>query len=330
MELKLKKNTLNKKLLFIVIFFIFVPLHIFCDAIQICSWNLNKHYNQEISETVSNFAKNENIDIFCLQEVRLELITTADEFYKTKNINKKDILDQIIIQLKQKTKKNWKYISSGEYALRKNFGEFNQCPIGLDNAIVYDSDKFEVKDLIKEFKLNDFINAKERYRTDKNNIIILEVKSKNNNPFVLINIHLPFATRHVDSSFGESNYTRDINVLWNIYEYELSKENLTLIAGDFNLPNSSLKLFSDHFNEDEYLLKEPTTISVKYKIFNQTYDHFILDKKYQTKIQKEPFRAAKIQGDLLLLGSEKMQEFTIKGYKNLISDHVPIIISIDP
>ena len=328
----MKKNTLNKKLLFIVIFLVFFSFHNFGDAINICSWNLNKHYNQEISETVSNFAKNDNIDIFCLQEVRLELITTPDALYKTKNLNQRDILDQIITQLKQKTKKNWKYVSSGEYAIRKNFGEFNQCPVGLDNAIVYNSDKFEITNLITDFKLNDFVNSKECYRTDKNNIIILEVKSNNNtnNPFILINIHLPFSEREVDSSYGESNFTRDINVLWNIYQYELLKENLTLIAGDFNLPNASLKLYSDHFSEDEYLLNEPTTISAKYKIFNQPYDHFILEKEFQNKIENKPSRAAKIQGNLLLLGKEKTQEFTIDSYRKLISDHVPIIISIDP
>lgn len=276
---------------------------------------------------MEKFIQNEEVDIICLQEVYLELIKTDSPYFKQKNIAKYDLLDYLVMELQQKTKHDWKYISTANTAIRADIDEFSKCTTGLDNAIVYRSDLFKIKDGLSELKLDNFLSAKEKFKMDKNNIQIVEFTSlANNGSFILINTHLPFNKRPVKTG---TNFTRDIKALWNIYEYESWKEKIILVAGDFNLPNSELSKYTNDIYSKIYLVNEPTTISLKEKQFYNPYDHFILSESDQDNILSEPKRAAKVDGEYICIGTKKAQQYDFKYFKQFISDHVPIIITIN-
>lgn len=305
-----------------------VLLTAFAEELVIGSWNIrgNGHFEeQEIIKFGSYFVMNKELDVIALQEVKLELLPKqgSNDIYKT--ISDDNFLERFAQTLSKQTGVVWKYVSSAEYAIRKNINEYTYCNKGLDNAVVYRADKVTVQDLYSShpFHFDNF--EKSNYKMNMNNTNILKIKSmKQSSVFYLINKHMPFKTKQK----GWGPWDRDIQVLYKIYQ-ALDSNIPIIICGDFNGTAGELgTTFGDCFVG----CRKPTSLSAG--IFKSScryaheYDHFILNTAATLLVVKEPSRYTSdpdISTGRIRYGYKST---TLAYFYEHISDHVPIFMSI--
>jgi len=298
-----------------------VLLIAFAEEIVIGSWNIQGHGRRgrfgeqdaiRVIQFASYFVRNKRIDVLALQEVNLKV-----------QIGNNNILEEFIQVLSKQTGSRWAYISSAEYALRRNSADkkYTACLHGLDNAVLYRSDKVIVEDLHSghPFYFDNF--EKSKYKMNMNHTNILKISSINGqssiqNYFYFINTHMP--------ATDKDKRERDIGVLHQIYTV-LDNNIPIILCGDFNLNHNELqKVFSDCFVE----CREGTTISPIQYVNN--YDHFILNaaaKKLEgiQKAIRYTSRVINIFTGQIHYGNKVT---TLEDFLH-ISDHVPIFMSID-
>jgi len=320
-----------KKFLFFVIIVVNTTSQSFAETVTIASWNVHKVYDEDYAlECIANFVRNEKIDILCLQEVYLDINKTTGKLFEKNNL-----IIQLISKLKSKTKKDWGYITSAEYAIREDIGDYHKCDKGLDNIIFFNKNKLIVKDNANQYLLTDFESMKQLYKSDKNNIQIVTFTDKSSrNKLNIINVHLPFNKRPISGSFYSNCFDRDFHSLYYVYHGQVMKR--TIICGDFNMPISDFNSVNCRsntgFKASDFHVNEETTLKRKEYDFSQSYDHFVYCSGFEFKIVKNPQRAASKQNNgQLRLGTSVTteQKFDFEDYRKNISDHVPIIMAID-
>ena len=298
-----------------------VLLTVFAEEIVIGSWNIqgNGHFEeQEIIQFASYFVADKHIDILALQEVKLELLITENLYATLLNNN---FLERLTKALPGG---EWKFISSAEYAIRHDSGKYGHCKVGLDNAIVYRSDKVYVEDLSANMQFNFKNFYKSNYKMNKNNTNILRFSSINSqfsdlNYFYLINTHLPAKSRKK----GWLPWMQDIKILKSLYK-SIDSNAPIVWCGDFNAEYDDPDL-KNNFSDCLIGCCKPTTVgAVEYK---NNYDHFILNSAAKSFIIQRPDRYTSDAADGRISYGYKFT--TIKYFFDHISDHVPIFMSID-
>ena len=311
------------KRLFFICGMLFILLTASAEELVIGSWNIrgNSHFEEyEVIQFGSYFVLDKHIDILALQEVKLELQKRQDT-KKYKILDKNNFLERFAQTLSKQTGGIWKYVSSAEYAIRETIGEYVNCNTGLDNAVLYRSDKVIVEDLHSGYPFH-FDNFDiSNYKMNMNHTNILKISSMKDqfldlNYFYFINTHMPAADKNKQS--------RDIDILHQIYTV-LDNNTPIILCGDFNIGYSELnKIFSDCFVE----CYESTTISaIRYV---NSYDHFILNTvaKKQEGVQKAKRYTSAITDIFTGQIHYGNKVTTLEAFLH-ISDHVPIFMSID-
>ena len=335
---------MKKNIFALFLFIVLFSIKIQCENITIASWNINKKYSTELINAVCNFVKNENVDILCLQEVKLDLIPDNFNDLYCKLDPNSSFVNNLKNELNKKTGTQWEFTTSANYAIRKDLDpnihkkyDYIKCSKSQDNAIFYRKDKFKTLDLISEVGLNNFRNAAICYKMDKNNIQIIEFTTqKSNNNLIVINVHLPYASRRVsNNNYDDGNYYRDFNRASNVYD--AFDKNISIMCGDFNFDKKDLHLKNEaaktNYAPDDIHINEPTNLNHANE-FNHTYEQFIFkNDRFKYSVIKKPQRAASKSpdGEYIIIGTNvtKGQRIPIKEYKANISDHTPIIMTID-
>lgn len=178
---------------------------------------------------------------------------------------------------------------------------------------------------------------------DKNNIQIIEFTTlRSSNKLIVINVHLVFNERSVSGNYA-NNYYRDFKRTYNVYNN--FDKNISIMCGDFNFDKKDLMNKGGDINKsingmsktnyvpNDIHINEPTTLN-KANNFNYTYDQFIFKNDgFKYSIIKKPQRAASKSpdGEYIIIGTNvtKGQRIPIEEYKANISDHTPIIMTID-
>ena len=238
---------------------------------------------------------------------------------------------------------DWGFATSSSYALMemRYVGEESYKTGGYaqNNAILYNKKKLVLNDLADEVG---FTNFDGKYLFDKNNVQLVAfrlVKGKTKSDtgatsdvkLYAINVHLPYN--------DYQHRIRDLETLESLYS-KYKHSSALVVAGDFNLNRSMLTNrnfdFVDGnkrwFSDLNYGIA--TTVSPSKKkglYFVNDYDHFIYNKK--AKVVKEMYRAF-LQEDLkgkycedFHFGKESFSSGA--DYRDAISDHVPIIMTIE-
>ena len=134
------------------------------------------------------------------------------------------------------------------------------------------------------------------------------------NRFGIVGVHLLYGKR----KNGNVELTkREIRGLANMLKYFSKKsgipENQIVVAGDFNLPASTIQNIVGH--EQKVLIEEGTTVSTsKKRIAAHDYDHFVISKNMK----------AKAFVDYEVLGGNRSVKHR-KWFRKKVSDHYPIV-----
>ncbi len=280
--------------------------------ITVCSWNIkrcpkNQNTKAEI-QAITGIVQNESIDILILQEI------AADG----------DFLDS----LQERLGSSWYYFSSRDYALRKpytdkNGQQYKSCQPGdrLDNAVFYNSAEIAARDLSSDYNLDNFASCK--YKTDKNIMQFIRFDTGNaQTKLYVVNTHLPFNDKE--------HRARDLKQAVKFCNDIEGSSHLKIIAGDFNYKNTEIEKYTSGYT---VAINEPTTLSSKKNSFASNYDHFIYNDNVSAAISSEPKRLASLNGTKISLGSYEIKDpkgksSSITYYRNNISDHVPVIMTI--
>lgn len=317
-----------------------VLLIAFAEEIVIGSWNIQGNGRtfaekeaREVIKFGQSFVRDKHIDILALQEVMLNLQIDTTAFLK-----------QFAKALSEQTGGQWAYTSSAEYALREKKwvkGEYYascNSDSGLDNAVLYRSDKLVVEDRHSgyPFYFDNFDISK--YKMSMNHTNILKISNSNSrfsdvNYFYLINTHMPYNNKE--------NRKRDIGVLRKICDklYEMDGYSPIFFYGSTNTENENINqdiqilpysivdegapiILCGDFNTDcNNLLKRQSYLTFTGYVIeccktttrgHKRYDHFILN------------NAA---NNLKLQGGHRYKPESF--FEKKISDHVPIFMSID-
>lgn len=306
----------NYKFIILILVFTIIVSPIFAkgkqfETISICSWNINTKDSDEIISTISKIAKEHKINIFLLQEVKIE------QSGKNKSLN---FLNRLKTKLNQSTQNKWDFFSSLSYAIRKNIDDYVYCAKGQDNAIFYCTDKFDATDMYKKYGLDNFLST--QYKTDKNHFQIIKFKikkSKNKNLYI-INLHLPYNNKH--------HTDRDLRTIATVFD-ELPKSEYKIMAGDFNMSTELIRKTITNAKAYKYTIgiTEETTLSNTKLKFASSYDHFIYSDNIKHIIQKQN-RLAHIKKTKIILGnSNKNLKFDFFDFRKKNSDHSPIYLS---
>lgn len=291
------------------LFFVFISIFCFAKEITLCSWNVEhapkKRGNMTEANAIITVIQNENIDIMLLQEI--------------------SIAEPFLEKITEKLGDGWTFFSTKDYALRKPYNNLEYKSAGkndrMDNAVLFNKNVITAKDLFSDYDLDNFQNCK--YKTDKNimQLIRFDIPESDQKLYV-INIHLPFN----DKPHRERDLKQAI-----AFCNDIVGTHYKIIAGDFNYWKSDIAP-----KAPEYIVgvTERTTLSQKKPSFSSSYDHFVYNSKVASSITKEPTRLAQLDGSHLLLGTYEPKDpnhktSSFEYYKENISDHTPIIMSID-
>ena len=319
-----------------IIIFIFLILIFFSNAVyaeKITLLSLNMGAKGRTAYKIADMIDESGADIVFLQEVWV-----------------KDPENAALNRMLKRLGNDWDFVTSSSYALMemRYVGEESYKTGGYaqNNAIVYNRKKLVITDLADEVGFTDFDGD---YLFDKNNVQLVEFKLNNKkSKLYAINVHLPYN--------DYQHRIRDLETLEKLYaKYKYSSA--LVIAGDFNLNRSALTVRNfDFVDGSKRWYSDPnygiaTTVSPSKKsgvFFVNDYDHFICNKK--TKVVEEMHRgfaggkndsARKTDSDgrgdsssgrgkfceELIFGKESFSSGA--DYREAISDHVPIMITIE-
>ena len=319
-----------------IITFIFLILIFFSNAVyaeKITLLSLNIGAKGRTAYKIADMIDESGADIVFLQEVWV-----------------KDPENAALNRMLKRLGDDWDFVTSSSYALMemRYVGEESYKTGGYaqNNAIVYNRKKLVLTDLADEVGFTDFDGD---YLFDKNNVQLVEFKLNNKkSKLYAINVHLPYN--------DYQHRIRDLETLEKLYA-KYKHSSALVIAGDFNLNRSALTVRNfDFVDGSKRWFSDPnygiaTTVSPSKKsgvFFVNDYDHFICNKK--TKVVEEMHRAfaggkndsarktdSDGRGDSssgrgksceeLIFGKESFSSGS--DYREAISDHVPIMITIE-
>jgi endonuclease/exonuclease/phosphatase family metal-dependent hydrolase len=324
----------------ITLFFVFLLFSgnlLYAEKINLLSFNMGA--KGRTANKIADMIAESGADIVFLQEVWVKHPENA-------------ALNRMLKRLGN----NWDFVTSSSYALMemRYVGEESYKTGGYaqNNAIVYNRKKLVLANLADEVGFSDFSGD---YLFDKNNVQLVAFKLVDGKEdrtsaydLYAINVHLPYN--------DYQHRIRDLETLEKLYAKY--KHNAALvIAGDFNLNRSALTVRNfDFVDGSKRWYSDPnygiaTTVSPSKKsgvFFVNDYDHFIYNRK--TKVVEEMHRlfaggkndsARKTdfdgRGDSssgrgkfceeLIFGNESFSSGS--DYREAISDHVPIMITIE-
>ena len=323
---------MNKKIISIALI-IFFSFTLFAAPIKIMSFNLNGHNdkhrfesNEQWSTTITAILKDSKANIILLQEISLDLEKILGDSEGRKKA-KEDNLKWLCSKLSG----NWKYETSANYMLRKDIKiddiNYAHGDRTQNNAVLYNSSKFSVKDLSSELRFNNFTNTK--YKFQKNSVQVLKfTELETKEEFIVINVHLA-------SNNKSANRKRDVDTLEKLYaSYKLKYP--VIVGGDFNTPRTDL-LHRNFDNVDGnsswYLNNKGVKTSLgknKSAIsFANDFDHFI----YNNKIKEiSVMKRININSDKDTIHDVKIRNHTFEDsteFAQLVSDHYPIIFEFE-
>lgn len=318
----------------IIAFFLSFALFLQCafSDVTLLSMNL-AHLKRQGSDgyedwksLVCSVIKESKADIVLLQEVPIELSKRTDTPV-FKMPEKDNILDDFSSELGG----SWLYFSTAAYAIRKNMeveGEsYVSCDMNQNNAVLYNSRRVLGKDLSKTLGFADFSGD---FLFDKNNVQSIEFRISGNEKsrFVVINVHLPYN--------NVSHRERDLKTLERLFAHFKNREGV-IVGGDFNTKRADLsKRNFDGVDGDDgwYFDKNfglKTTLSAKGEeiVFANDYDHFLFSRKINVK---KGLERAFVSGK-----ADKISQWNVAGksfssgaqIKKSLSDHIPVLITID-
>lgn len=227
---------------------------------------------------------------------------------------------------------DWDFVSSASYSLTETKTVGNETyktgGNGQNNAIVYDTAKVALHDLADEAGFTHFDGD---FLFDKNTVQLVRFSLRGDpqTQFVAINVHLPYTDK--------AHRSRDLRTLERLYARSKRTGGI-VIAGDFNTRRADLtarnfdfvdgteRWFSDrHFGI-------PTTLSTKDDRqirFANDYDHFVYSKHITVAAQMSrafsDSRGTTVPG--LPFGTTVYTSST--AYRAAVSDHVPIILTLE-
>lgn len=301
---------------------------LWAEELVLGSWNMQGNggsFNEkELMQFGTYFVRDKNIDILAVQEVKIPLKKLSHtKLYKTRGDN--DFLDNFAQALSKQTGSVWKFVSSSEYAIRENVGEYAYCNAGLDNAVFYRADKVVVEEIHAgyPFYFDDFHTSP--YKMNMNNTNVLKISDRfSDKSFYLINKHMPYTSK----SKGWQPWYRDLAVLQQLYN---AFENTTpkILCGDFNAAHHSFYLEDGTFLFTDCFIGccKPTTINRQFR-YSHEYDHFILNAAATELVIQEPDRYTS-DADSAGTIHYGMQSMTLEYLVKNLSDHVPIVMSFD-
>ena len=312
----------NNILTLIFVFLIILGNAVYAEKINLLSFNMGA--KGRTANKIADMIAESGADIVFLQEVWVKHPENA-------------ALKRMVGRLGN----DWAFVTSSAYALMemRYVGEeaYKTGGYAQNNAIVYNRKKLVFADLADEVGFSDFSGD---YLFDKNNVQLVAFKLVDGKEdrtsaydLYAINVHLPYN--------DYQHRIRDLETLEKLYAKY--KHNAALvIAGDFNLNRSYLTKcnfdFVDGSNRwfSDLNYGIATTVSPSKKaglFFVNDYDHFIYSKK--TKVVEEMHRA--FVGELEAGRGKFCEDFRFgkesfssgAGYREAISDHVPIMMTIE-
>ncbi len=321
----------NNIITFIFLILIFFSNVVYAEKINLLSFNMGA--KGRTANKIADMIAESGADIVFLQEVWVKHPENA-------------ALNRMVGRLGN----DWAFVTSSAYALMemRYVGEESYKTGGYaqNNAIVYNRKKLVLTDLADEVGFTDFNGD---YLFDKNNVQLVEFKLNNKkSKLYAINVHLPYN--------DYQHRIRDLDTLEKLYA-KYKHSSALVIAGDFNLNRSALTVRNfDFVDGSKRWFSDPnygiaTTVSPSKTsgvFFVNDYDHFICNKK--TKVVEEMHRAfvggkndsarktdSDGRGDSssgrgkfceeLRFGKESFSSGA--DYREAISDHVPIMMTIE-
>lgn len=320
--------TQNIKRLISITAFLICTSFCFSDSVTFMTFNIQgldffETDGENRTENVKKILIDSKADIILLQEIKLDRF-----FEKTKGDEYESELEQ---NLKNMLGYSWKLSTTskreyrGKY-LKKNGKDFEGRPSSQNNAIIYNSSKLR---LIRDF--GEIFNWDQTgtsfssciYPHHKNSFMVLEFEERSSKQtFLLINVHLPY-----------NNYlhrTEDFQTLLEIVDNlrNVWSRKFIIIGGDFNLTFEELK-YNDLQNLNYFYNLDAekeikTTVSGKDSNFLvNSYDHFFWSKELKDMIEIPVDYAVKVDEF-----QKKIYNFANTTYKDSVSDHVPLSMTI--
>jgi endonuclease/exonuclease/phosphatase family metal-dependent hydrolase len=321
----------NNIITLIFVFLLFSGNLLYAEKITLLSLNMGA--KGRTANKIADMIDESGADIVFLQEVWV-----------------KDPENAALNRMLKRLGDDWDFVTSSSYALMemRYVGEESYKTGGYaqNNAIVYNRKKLVITDLADEVGFTDFDGD---YLFDKNNVQLVEFKLNNKkSKLYAINVHLPYN--------DYQHRIRDLETLEKLYA-KYKHSSALVIAGDFNLNRSALTVRNfDFVDGTKRWFSDPnygiaTTVSPSKKsgvFFVNDYDHFICNKK--TKVVEEMHRAfaggkndsarktdSDGRGDSssgrgkfceeLRFGKDSFSSGA--DYREAISDHVPIMMTIE-
>ena len=247
--------------------------------------------------------------------------------------------------------KDWAFVTSSSYALMemqyKGEETYKTGGYAQNNAILYNKKKLILTDFADALGFTDFNGD---YLFDKNNVQVVAFKLAENQSssydLYAINVHLPYN--------DYQHRMRDLETLEKLYA-KYKRSGALVIAGDFNLNRSVLTTrnfdFVDGserwFSDLNYGIATTVSPSNKdYVIFVNDYDHFIYNRKLKPVEEMHRafseernagtnasagtgsfYEARKRNSDLIRFGKNVYTRGV--DYREAVSDHVPIMLTIE-
>lgn len=307
---------MNRKKILGILFFSILLLPAFSETLNILSFNiLGAKYNHTKENPVwmSNLAeiiKNNKADIVLLQEV--------PQIY-SEEIEHNSFADELINLLGE----DWGYRSSASYS---------NCSYNLNNAILY---RYRSVLILREIDNSS-------YDFKYKNVQMVEFTLRNNydKRFYVVNLHLPFDRAKISSPTNEMKMEME-SIKNLIYDRRFP----AVFGGDFNMSrreiiretqfSNSVKYIIDGnssiYNDEQGLLTTISTKETQGIKLSSGYDHFIVNNRFT--IKKEMRRGfSELQSNnrncsFITVGSRIYNNS--ESYKEYVSDHIPIIISLE-
>ena len=312
----------NNIITLIFVFLLFSGNLVYAEKINLLSFNMGA--KGRTANTIAEMIDESDADIVFLQEVWVKHPENA-----------------ALKRMLKRLGNDWDFVTSSSYALMEmqyvGSESYKTGGYAQNNAIVYNRKKLVLTDFADEVGFTDFNGE---YLFDKNNVQLVAFKLVDGKEYrtsaydlYAINVHLPYN--------DYQHRIRDLETLEKLYaKYKHSTP--LVIAGDFNLNRSYLTNcnfdFVDGSNRwfSDFNFGIATTVSPSKKaglFFVNDYDHFIYNKK--TKVVEEMHRAFVNELDSgrgkfceeLRFGKESFTSGA--DYREAISDHVPIMMTIE-
>lgn len=305
----------KKKKFFINLILVLV-FPVFSESLNILSFNILGAKYDHIKENeiwmnnLSEIIRNSKSDIVLLQEVPQKY----DE-----EINYTSFADELVNLLGD----DWGFRSSAAYS---------NCSYNLNNAVLY---KYSSVLILREID-----NSSYDFKYKNVQMVEFSFRKDTNKKFYVVNVHLPFDRKKMDSPTNEMKL--ELDAIKNlIYDRRFP----AIFGGDFNMSRRELiteTQFSNTsrytidgngsiYNDNQGLLTTVSTSSDTGIHLANGYDHFIVNNNL--RIKKDMRRVFyELQSNTRSCKSIKIGNKTYKtrnSYIKNVSDHIPILITVD-